>query len=274
MRILILGSLTIDYIDGEEKPGGPALFCSMACMALGYDYYCYGVIPRKYRWETPKGEFLEGEGPVFQHIYKGERRLSKLIGIPPRIGGEVVLEDYDLAIISPVFGEFEMSLLNNVVTHIPSAIDIQGFVRTADDKGNIKYKAANRETYGILQKARILHVSEDEYEVMENIPRGIIVVVTYGSRGCHIYLGEEKIYVPAYRVRGDPTGAGDFFTTILMAQYIVTGDILESTVYAAAATSIFIEGRLGRKVNNIRKLDLFRHELYRRIEKIRSGVRK
>jgi len=39
MKILILGSLTIDIIEGRLASGGPALYCSLAAELLGLDYF-------------------------------------------------------------------------------------------------------------------------------------------------------------------------------------------------------------------------------------------
>ena len=273
MKVLILGSLTIDYIDGEERPGGPALYCSMACAALGVDYFCYGVKPREYRWGVPQGKFLEGEGPVFEHKYFGERRISRLTRLPPIVGDSIDIKNFDVAIVSPVFGEFSISLVEHIVANIPSAIDLQGFVRDTDQNRNIIYKTIDESVYNILEKAKLLHISEDEYSVMKRIPEKTISIVTYGSRGCHIYSREKKIYIPAYKVKGDPTGAGDFFTTILTVHYIKTRDILRSTVYAAVATSIFIEGKLGKEPHKMKKLSEFGQEIAKRIRKTMKGVR-
>ena len=274
MRILILGSLTIDYIEDREKPGGPALYCALALEAYGVDYFCYGARPRRYRWQRPHGFFVEGEGPIFVHRYYKDTRLSKLLGRPPMVSSIIGLEEYDAAIISPVFGEFPFQIVDVVLDRLYSAVDLQGFIRIVDDEGNIAYKRMDFLAINALEKARLIHMSGEEHRIQRELPEKPIKVITYGSKGCTLILEHKKYFIPAYSVHGDSTGAGDFFTAILLVRLLETKNPLESTIYATAATSLFIDGTLGRTLGDIDRFSKHEDELNRRINIIADGVKK
>lgn len=241
MRILIVGSLTVDIIGCEERPGGPALFCSLAARFLGGDYLCVGLIPRRYRWAKPRGYFIESEGPIFEHAYFGDRRVSRLVSLP-RILDELPVSDrFDVALISPVYHEFSDKLLDAIRAEILIA-DVQGFVRTCDPRGNIILREPEPWEEEFLRRCAIIHASIEEARYVEEVS-GPAKIITMGSDGSIIVAGGEEVRVPAFRVEGDPTGAGDFFTTVLAMKYYETRDILQATIFASAATSVFIEKR-------------------------------
>ena len=273
MRILILGSLTIDIIGGEERPGGPALFCGMACEALGIEYYCVGCRPRDYRWEIPEGDFVVGEGPIFEHRYVGDRRFSRLIKLPEKIGVAPPINKFDLAIVSPVFGEYETHVIKRILElGVPTAIDIQGFVRDIDYKGRIISRYVPDELYDVLEDAVLVHMSDEEMPMVRKLPSGATLSITYGSRGSSIIRGDESHFVPAFQISGDPTGAGDFFTCVLAVKILELGDPIEAAVYATVATSLFIESKIGRRLGEIRLISDFSEDLRMRMHIIRMRM--
>ena len=271
MKLLILASLTVDYIDKEKKPGGPAFFCSIAAETMGIDYYCYGVMPREYLWERPRGIFLPSDGPVFEHKYIGDERISRILKTPSIINKLPNIEKFTIGLISPVFSEFSIDLVQNILKRIPCAIDLQGFVRLKDPNNRIIYGLTDKKILSIANSALIVHASKEEMDVVGEIP-DTITVITYGSKGSRIKHEDKDIYIPAYRVRGDPTGAGDFYTTILLIRFYSTGDVLEAAIYATAATSLFIEGKIGRNFRKIVPISDLKAEINERTKKIENKI--
>ncbi len=271
MKILILGSLTIDYIDHTKKPGGPALYCSIASRFLDIEYYCYGVMPREYEWDKPRGEFIIADGPVFAHEYIGDRRISKLLAKPTKIVDIAIPSDITACIISPVFNEFDLCVVDKILRKIPCVVDIQGFIRSTDENYRVFLREPEDRLIKILDKARLVHVSAEELGVMKEIPN-TLVIITYGSEGSRILYWGNDIFVPTYPAMGDPTGAGDFFTTITFVKYQECQDIVESVIYASAVTSLFVEGRIARDVAALYKPKSLMNEIRRRMNVIKQKM--
>ncbi|MDD5017622.1 MAG: carbohydrate kinase family protein [Eubacteriales bacterium] len=72
-----------------------------------------------------------------------------------------------------------------------------------------------------------------------------IVVITLGEDGCYIRTKDgQEFKTPAVTpINGvvDTTGAGDTFIVIFTAEYVRTGDIEKSALFASATSSILIE---------------------------------
>src|SRR2546423_8423276 len=71
----------------------------------------------------------------------------------------------------------------------------------------------------ILRHVSILKLAEEEAEVIGDLAAlGVPeVVVTHGTRGCHVYADGTVEHVSALGLDVDPTGAGDMFSAAYMA---------------------------------------------------------
>jgi sugar/nucleoside kinase (ribokinase family) len=71
----------------------------------------------------------------------------------------------------------------------------------------------------VLRHVSILKLAEEEAEVLGDLSAlGVReVVVTHGTRGCHVYADGRVEHVPALGLDVDPTGAGDMFSAAYMA---------------------------------------------------------
>lgn len=67
----------------------------------------------------------------------------------------------------------------------------------------------------LLRHLWVLKLSDEEAEVVGDVAAlGVReVLLTHGSRGATVVVGGRAEFVPAREIRGDPTGAGDAFTT-------------------------------------------------------------
>jgi sugar/nucleoside kinase (ribokinase family) len=71
----------------------------------------------------------------------------------------------------------------------------------------------------LLRHVAILKLAEEEAAVLGDLTAlGVPeVVVTHGTRGCHVYANGRVEHVPAMGLDVDPTGAGDMFSAAYMA---------------------------------------------------------
>lgn len=252
MRILILGSLTIDIIEDKKVKGGPAFYSSLAAELLEVDYYCCGIKPREYCWETPRGRFIDSDGPLFEHKYINNVRISKLIEEPKKYDGKLPdLANFDVIFVNPVYREFEIGLLESIASRARTVVDVQGFVRLARND-RIEIATISKCELDAIENCWAVHISIDELSAFKVLPQKPLTAITFGEEGAKIRLGNTEYYIPAYRVKGDPTGAGDFFTLALITEYLKSRDLIRAGLYAASLTSIFVEGIIPRNITSVR----------------------
>ncbi len=254
MKILILGSLTVDIIEGRKVKGGPAYFCSLAAELLGINYFCCGVKPEEYCWDEPKGIFITSKGPIFEHKYVGGERISRLIAEPDVFDEE--LPDptlFDFIFVNPVYGEFKIGQIRSMTKHAKVIIDSQGFLREVRDN-RIVIRKIGEDELELFKKCWAVHISIDELSAFETIPNEPIVLITFGEKGAKVRFKGKEYFIPAYSVKGDPTGAGDFFMVSFAAEYMREGDVVEAALYAASLTSLFVERVIPRNLRSVRGL--------------------
>ncbi|MCR8486891.1 MAG: PfkB family carbohydrate kinase, partial [Crenarchaeota archaeon] len=81
-------------------------------------------------------------------------------------------------------------------------------------------------------------------------------------------------YIPAYRVDGNPTGAGDFFMVAFIAEYLRNKDLIEACLYAASLASLLVEGKIPRSLSSVRGMLKHLEPIIKsRMNKLRNGVR-
>ena len=90
----------------------------------------------------------------------------------------------------------------------------------------------------LLRHVSILKLAEEEAEVIGDLDAlGVPeVVVTHGTRGCHVHVDGKVEHVPALGVDVDPTGAGDMFS----AAYMAARAARQSPVAAARRASTIV----------------------------------
>lgn len=277
-RILSFASLTIDIIENKRVPGGPALYYSLASRFLETNLYCIGFKPRGYVWYEPRGIFFVGDGPVFRHVYLGDERLSWIVSKPGKVEfktilGGVGIRNFDAVLIGPIFGEFPskligyMSELRKVV-----AVDISGYIRISKNE-KIQYRMLTKSDELEINKAHFLHISQEEYGYIGEARAKIATLLTLGSKGCIMLAGHKKIYVPAYSVFGNATGAGDFFLYVFVVEWLKNRDLVEACVTASAATSLLVDGTIPRDPSKIKSREEYTKALMDRKNYIKNGIK-
>ena len=266
--VTVLGNLAIDTIDGAPlSPGGCASFAGVALEATG------GV-----------GRIV-AMGAARDHALFDElsARLGSMLTILPSAVTSAFRLDYDdtdhrhmsVDAIGPVWQTRDIEAANPTTTWVhlapllrtdfPAstlaalaqrghrvAYDGQGLVRADCVGPMVEDRHFPAE---LLAHVDILKLAEDEAVVVAGgefdarsaaalgVPE---IVVTYGSEGCVIYLGDQQVRVPAaWRVMGvQTTGAGDMFTACYVANRAAGADPRR----AAAAASELVARELDKRV--------------------------
>jgi len=234
-QILILGSLTLDFIEGVTRAGGPGLYGGIVASLLGCKALVLGPLGCEDQriLATLKKFSIDYLGPVtvgcgyrFVHKYLGNgRRFSKVICRPRPLS----FSDFrnlnrrlDGILISPVGCEIPPWIVEWVYNNLSFDalfLDAQGLIRCYGDLWRILLPTLNA----------FYHVSDDDLDVFEPMKRGV-VCFTRGVRGGVVFLeGKPSLKLPPpRRLVKDPTGAGDVFTTIALCSYLEGYSISEA----------------------------------------------
>ncbi|HIQ03229.1 MAG TPA: hypothetical protein EYH40_02275 [Desulfurococcales archaeon] len=231
--VVFVGSFTRDIIDDTYTIGGPPYYGSIALVYYGCDTIVVisPVEEDHIRFARSMGLELIITGssvPVFELKYISDTdrevrllRRGSTINIPSEL-----LESFSksLIIVNPVYREVNLELLRILRNYASIlAIDIQGFVRTVDDKGSISIKWTS-DVYEVIGLADIYHLDLYEIPICNSIEEAVrylteyskgIVLVSHGEEGLVASIDGELIYVPALPgISGNSTGAGDILLSI------------------------------------------------------------
>jgi sugar/nucleoside kinase (ribokinase family) len=138
--------------------------------------------------------------------------------------------------------------------HALTSLDVQGFVRSIDDRGFVMRKEWNNPepTLRLLDvvkshedELRLVQTGESELakvsEILNMGPR--IVLVTRDRRGSTIYTRNSQVEIPLVlsRANVDSTGCGDTYSIGFLLEYIRTGSVQRAGLFAATCSSFNVE---------------------------------
>ena len=240
--ILILGSLTIDEINGRKQIGGPAFYTFFASLVMDVKVFLIGTAGEDIPWDLH--EFLPGILTIyrrtisFRHIYDPvtHERTSYLLQ-PPEYKVSLFLKHLidqlkpKAIIINPVYHEFSVKMLEQFLNRdCLIAGDVQGFLRQIDEKKKVFLDKLPKEYKRLFENVNIVKTTMEE-KVFLDKRYGEIFIVTKGKKGSEVFDGESaRISAPIIPLEGDPTGAGDVFLFGFLARYIKTRDSSESLI--------------------------------------------
>ncbi|MEM0440318.1 MAG: PfkB family carbohydrate kinase [Candidatus Caldarchaeum sp.] len=260
MKFGVVGALTIDVYGDKIFLGGPPWFAGGAAASIHHSVNVYSAVgeldfPQSFYDQLVKArvniskivKVPDSFSYTFQHNYTQKTRRSKLIRMGPRIPEDSLADiDVDSLLLSPVYreaGENHFKILRNSSSHL--ALDIQGFLREADDSGNVFL--VSKELGHLLKSADVIHCSDEEAVVLsgeadplqavKKIARAAPGVVLVGSRTG--LLAAHRGMVSFFSINlehsdVDPTGAGDMLTALLVAFVREADSATEATVSALA----------------------------------------
>ena len=245
--LLIVAAPTVDYIAGEPRPGGPGLYGGLAASLLGCRARVLGPLGLEDYWVARVYEKLGIEylGPLtpscgyrFVHDYQGETRDSRILCRPRPLGPHdtrLVATRHDAVLVSPVECEVTEAFLASLASINPGywVLDIQGYTRCY---GELWPHVAS----SLPLTPSLVHVSLDDTPSPPRL-RGV-VSYTMGVKGGLLLVDgvEYSRLPPPPIVVGDPTGAGDVYTSVVAC--LVTRGVppLEAAVEASRITPTII----------------------------------
>lgn len=167
---------------------------------------------------------------------------------------ELINLDGKIVVAGPVIGELAPSILESIHSRAAlTAVDLQGYLRTAKVKGEVKLSRSEAAVKA-LENADIVHADAEEASVLTSLEppsaaawiasRGPkAALVTMGSAGAYVATTDKVLYVPSFEPSQvvDTTGAGDIFLTVFTVEYARGAPLEEAAAMAAAAVSFRVE---------------------------------
>ncbi|MDW8062638.1 MAG: PfkB family carbohydrate kinase [Candidatus Caldarchaeum sp.] len=253
----VVGGLTVDLFGDEQVVGGPAWYAGTAAVsrklfvsvfsAVGDDYpEKFITTMRQLGIDVRSVVRISGaRSSTFRHQYTATGRKSILLSQGPIIPVKLLEGlEADVALLSPVFKEADVQHLKLIKERAGmTALDLQGFIRDADEKGNIRL--VRRDVSNLLEIADVIHCSDEEVlalagvkdlvEAVANIGRKVRGVFLVGSRH-GLYLVERNILKFFEEVTDqeavEATGAGDMLTAFFIS-FVVQGYSAEDAAGSA-----------------------------------------
>jgi sugar/nucleoside kinase (ribokinase family) len=275
--LVTVGHFTIDSIILPERQmpfvvlGGPAAYVSLAAKRLDTRVSVVSKVgsdfPEAYRW------WLEQEGIDISGIIQdkdaqttrfelrysdpqSERVLLLKCKAPPISPDDIPASlKADAIHLAPVTDETAYELAERARSHADVlSLDPQGLLRSFDEAGNVLFKPLADKR--ILNLIDIYRSSANEIEAVTGLSdiasaieavHGLgvkIVIVTLGSEGSMVSVGDTTYKVPAYKPEKvvDPTGAGDAFMGGFLAEYVYGENYLRCACVGSALASLVVEG--------------------------------
>ena len=287
MRIGVYGNLTLDELDqnGEQlvRPGGSALYSSLAAAYLGARVSIFSSIGRDYPRNILSSissnlidiagvKKFDGLTTRFRISYGADSRRLEVVHPGQRLKPGRILGSLQAIHLGPVFNELGLDALTYARQHSEFlTLDVQGLLRTVGPDGFVRLVRKNVNPF--LSKCNLVKATEEEARVMAPAPTIVAMarrllrkgaqyaILTRGRSGSLLvkkYGGAFRIpSVPERRVV-DLTGAGDIFTGSWLATFIFVEDALWAAAVGAAFASLSVRG------TGVSKFRFDRRELFRR----------
>ena len=270
-ELCCVGHITLDKVvtpkNTVHMPGGTSFYFSHAIKH--FDDIDYTLVTALAESEMQSVEDLRAEGidiavmpskysVYFENIY-GENQDNRTQRVLAKADPFTV--DYLKNIESKIFhlgsllaDDFSLDVVKYLATKGLVSIDSQGYLREVRDQNVFAVDWPEKQE--VLKHVHFLKANEHEMEVLtgyadsENAGRVIHswgvkeVLLTFGSMGSVIYDGTTYHQIPAYIPKDvvNATGAGDTYMAGYLYMRAKGADIEEAGRFAAAMTTLKIEG--------------------------------
>jgi sugar/nucleoside kinase (ribokinase family) len=270
-RILSIGHVTSDRIQGREMPGGTVSYASLASQRLGWEAAVATAAGPDFDpvRDLPGIEVFLSRGTattrfVNEYATDGTRQqfLSSRAAPVDLAVVPAAWHEPDVLLLGPVAGELPKSAALAFQAEVVGAV-AQGWLREFLPDGAVRpgpWSDPGRDLAGVHVLFLSQHDTEDALsaarELLGHVP---IVVLTRGWRGSLVLTREATLDVPTLpRPEVDPTGAGDVFAAAFLLRYHESGDVADAAAFGACAASFVVEGlgasRLGDRNEVARRL--------------------
>jgi sugar/nucleoside kinase (ribokinase family) len=296
VRIGVYGNLTLDELERNGKltvrPGGSALYSSLAAVSLGARVSVFSNIGRDYprsilslinsRGIDATGvKKVDGLTTRFRISYRGDSRKLELIHPGQRLKPADRLGSLEAIHLGSVFMEVGLDVLNYARRHSRFlSLDVQGLLRTLDRDGSVRL--VRRSIGPFLSKCNLVKATEEEARVMAPAPTTVAtarqllhkgaqyVIITQGRSGSLLVRKDGgALHIPSVPEGKvvDLTGAGDIFVGSWLATFLAVKDACWAGAVGAAFASLSVRG-FGAS-----KFRFARRELFRRASWVYNNSR-
>jgi 1D-myo-inositol 3-kinase len=253
-RLLAVGHVTWDRVEGGDVLGGAVSYAALAAAKLGWETAILTCASRDFvpERDLPGVTVFQRVASAttrFQNLYSdsGERR-QMLQSRSDDVDLSILPDAWrnpDALLLAPVAGEVAGGMATAFEAEVVGAA-AQGWLRAFDADGAVS--ARRWETAGTdLAGVHVLFLSEQDLPESGRAARDFLsavpmVALTRGWEGLTFLTRDGVHDVPALpRAEVDPTGAGDVFATAFLVRYHETHDVLEAAAFAACAASCAVE---------------------------------
>jgi len=236
-------------------PGGPSLYASLACKALGANVTLVSTVEDAFERSALAGvetRFVEGELPRYANSYDAAGNRTQLLLAE---GSELALlpllpRGYtpNLVMLAPAFHEFRKAPLRFKGSLV--GVSLQGALRSVDPEQRVVPNADPRGVATRFVRAGwVAFFSEEDTPEPESLARHIaslrgVAILTRGYNGATLFDsdGTEEHWAAIRADPIDPTGAGDCFASAFMVRLEETDDLRSAMRFALAAGALAVEG--------------------------------
>ncbi|HUK50762.1 MAG TPA: PfkB family carbohydrate kinase [Terriglobales bacterium] len=196
----------------------------------------------------------------FHLIYdaKGDRTLD-VLGIAGKITPRNLPQQFlqsRFFVIGPIMGEVNLELISFLRSSTSGRIflDPQGLIRLLGPDKRVIHECDQAEFSKIVKMVDFVKPNEPESVTITHEEDPMLAlkrlremgakvpIVTLADRGSLILDGDSVRRIPAFATTAiDPTGAGDVYGGSFVREFMRSGKLVDSALYASAAASMMVE---------------------------------
>lgn len=254
-RLLAIGHVTRDRIQGREALGGSVTYAALAARELGWDAAVLTAAADDFEAarELPGVEVVVQPSARTTRIQKDYDRDGHRAQTVTAVADPIDLthlpeawREPDAMLLGPVVGELGAGAARACEAGLVGALG-QGWLREIGPGGQLSPREW-RDPAADLAGVHVLFLAERDLPA-EGRPSGDylsfvpMLVVTRGWEGLDLVTRQSSHRVPGLpRAVQDPTGAGDVLAAAFLVAYHETGDPLDAAAFATCAASCAVEG--------------------------------
>ena len=251
LPLLLVGPLTVDYIDGERLPGGAVTYGATVASAFGVRARILTIGGPDADLSPLEGhdvQFVEADASVTFVFSPSER--GRQMRVPERPSRPLSANDLPddwrqpgTMLVAPLVQDDVDTASFEPVAAVADRVGVmtQGLQRELDDKHTVsiipprEYSLVrtSSHSYTFFRSEREAVLWTDEQTKMA-LDRGARLVTTRGSAGAELRRGDRRYLVEPFPIAADAdaTGAGDVFATALI---LALGEGEQAAAQIAAA---------------------------------------
>lgn len=258
---LVVGHVTRDIVDGQERPGGTVLYAGLLAARWGLNVAAvtsaepgwlaaaYGQAPELAPGgRAGKGRWAVRAAPrttIFENIYTAAGRRQRILARAESLGPDDVPAGWRPRILhlGPVAGEVLPAPEWAGLGARFRGCTAQGWLRRFEPGGQVesRWRPELEPVLGLFDA--VVLSAEDlgpDLEVVERLASRVrYLALTRAEAGVDLWVGGRHYRVPAFvRPAVDPTGAGDVFAAAFFIGLEAGNDALTAARTAAVAAAI------------------------------------